>query len=94
MMLVSGSVNNMVNIIYNNGVYTIMASTPQKILFRRITQGPRINLPKEFLDMLGWKVNDQVSIEILPVEGTIKIVITNESQKYRRPLNERLKQGE
>jgi len=94
MMLVSGSVNNMVNIIYDNGTYTIMASTPQKILFRRITQGPRINLPKEFLDMLGWKVNDQVSIEILPVEGTIKIVITNESQKYRRPLNERLKQGE
>lgn len=71
-----------------------MVPTPHKILFRRITQGPRINLPKAFLDALGWHVNDQVSIEILPVEGNNKIVITNESQKYRRPLNERLKQGE
>jgi len=79
------------NIIYDNGIYTIMASTPQKVLFRRITQGPRINLPKDFLDELDWKINDQVSIEVLQVEKTNKIVITNESQKYRKPLKDRIK---
>jgi len=83
----------MKNIIYNTGIYDTMAQTPQDIIFRRITQGPRINLPKRFLDNLDWHLNDQVSIEILPVENTNKIVITNESQKYRRPLKERLKSG-
>ena len=83
----------MANIIYDNGAYAIMASIPSKILFRRITQGPRINLPKEFLDLLDWRLNDQVSIEILPVEGSNKIIITNESQKYRRPIKERLRSG-
>lgn len=60
-------------------------------LFRKITQSSRFNLSKQFLDEIDWQVKDQLRIEIMLIEGTNKIVITNESQKYRRPLKERLK---
>ena len=67
-------------------VYSPMTpNTPiPNVIWSKVSEGPRIYIPKDLdLEAIGWRVDDRLTIQPMRVKGKYKLVVVNESLKYR-----------